>query len=122
MFDKIKQWLLPKVRVTTHTAYMNGVHCAFVTVVNISDRDVEITHVYFADEYIQIPILQDNRPLPKRLRPVESWETWIPTTYVAPYIDLSQDGRVRLSTGEVYKAKWDYKVPKHGQIPGGQNG
>jgi len=68
-----------KIRFTVHRGFfvVNGNECFFLNLANLSrNRDIEITHVYM-DCGEQIHALHSDRLLPKRLRPDESWETWV---------------------------------------------
>jgi hypothetical protein len=111
------------VRVLVHTAmHLDTLQlCFFVNVTNLSPaRDVEITHVWLHDT-ARIPVFNAERPLPKRLKPDESWETWLP--WVRIPTDLLPEAmvsfRVRLSTGATIKSKPNLDVPNIGDIPGG---
>jgi hypothetical protein len=115
-----------RVRVTVHRAYFFGGanECLFVNVTNLSRSDVEITHVWFDFSSGQVALNQPSRTLPKRLKPDESWETWIyrsilPTPRKG---DLLTRARVRLSTGEILKSRPNQGVPHTGSIPGGPIG
>ncbi len=92
----------------------------FVNVTNLSkSRDVEITHVWFETDP-QVHVMQPKRPLPKRLKPDESWETWIPVTAL-PIKDEKRVftlGRVRLSNDVVVKSKKRRHVPSAGFTAG----
>ena len=112
-----------RVRFKVHRAMfsMSGRQAVFFNLTNLSkSREVEITHVWIASTPPAIA-LQPNRPLPKRLKPDESWETWIDTDLIS---NLSWDAvvrlaRARLSTGYELKATEDYNVPPIGTVPGG---
>jgi hypothetical protein len=72
------------VRVTVHLAYFvrTGTYCCFINVTNICrDVDVELTHVW-VETTPQVFARNPDRRLPKRLQPHESWETWIPVSYL----------------------------------------
>lgn len=93
----------------------------FVKVVNLSSsRDVEITHVWIAGEP-NIQIVNVDRPLPVRLRPDETWETWFPLRDVpSTLIDrLFQLVRVQVSSGAIFKSKENKAVPEFGHVAGG---
>jgi hypothetical protein len=78
--DRLLSWHQQRrrVRFSTHVAqWAEGGLCYFLNVTNLShSRDVEITHVFLALEP-PVNVVNDRRPLPERLRPDESWETWI---------------------------------------------
>jgi hypothetical protein len=67
-----------KLRLTVHRAFFGtGQECFFINATNLSrDRKLEITHVWF-DLDSQVHAMPADRPLPKRLEPDETWETWI---------------------------------------------
>jgi len=93
----------------------------FINVVNLSfEREVEVTHVWL-EAASRAHALQQQRPLPVRLRPSESWETWVFLADVPalPANELCQMARVRLSTGEVMHSTENLDVPEVGYVPGG---
>lgn len=111
-----------KVRVTVHLGYLQGnVACYFVNVTNLSpSRDVEITRVWFATTP-KLEVLNLERLLLKRLRPDESWETWVPVDQV-PQFDRPYAGtraRVQLSSGKAVRSINRRDVPPFGIVPGG---
>jgi hypothetical protein len=112
-----------RVRVLVHSAWhvSLGEPCFFVNVTNLSsNRDVEITHVW-VESAPNIPVLNGDRPLPRRLKPDESWETWLSFAQVPSALLLRADTcfRVRLSTGRLVHSKANTEVPPIGEIPGG---
>jgi hypothetical protein len=116
-----------RLQVLVHAAYFQGSpeKCYFVNVTNTShNRDLEITHVWFQCPSGQVPALQPSRPLPKRLKPDETWETWVAARYLPslPEAELFRLGRVRLSTGDVVASKYNAGVPHYGTVPGGPIG
>jgi hypothetical protein len=61
-----------------------------------------------------------DRPLPKRLKPDETWETWVDVGRVPDVGDkVYKLGRARLSTGVVIKSRKNAAVPEQGSVPGG---
>ncbi len=111
------------IRLTVHKACFRGSTraCYFINATNLSrNREVEITHVWF-DVKPQVAALQASRPLPKRLKPDETWETWIEVAEL-PY-GLAEGAftlaRARLSTGTIIKSKRNNDVPEQGPVPGG---
>ena len=98
-----------------------GRSCYFVNVTNTShQREIEVTHVWFDVEPVQHAMPPD-RPLPKRLRLDETWETWVETDRLPA--DLHERAftlaRARLSTGAVVKSRQNPTVPSAGLVPGG---
>lgn len=95
-----------RVKCTVHTARLGSVACAFVNVVNRSqERSVEITHVWFAT-VPRVDVIRPERPLPKRLQPDESWETWIQVSELPGCAQNAcfDKARVSLSSGRVIKS------------------
>ncbi len=112
-----------RIRLTVHRAFFvaSGRECFFVNVTNLSsDREVEITHIWF-DCKPQIPALQVDRMLPKRLKPDETWETWIDVSTVPKELRETAYtlARARLSTGRIIKSTKNADVPGAGVVPGG---
>ena len=128
--EKLLDWLWQlltnrrRVRVLIHFATLpaSGRFAYFINVVNLSrQREVEITHVWFDCDGVGVPATPDERPLPRRLKPDEAWETWIEfrqlpdLVHAAPY----ERGRVRLSTGRVVHSREDPEARVPGWVPGG---
>ncbi len=114
--------LRQSVRVLCHFASFkqNGAIYLFINVVNLSlQRDVEITHVWI-EHLAQLPVLNPKRKLPYRLKPEESWETWINLSELPPSIleKVCDLARVRLSNGKIIKSKLNENVPSEGYVPG----
>ena len=111
-----------RLRVRVHRAQFvgSGQECFFVNLTNRSStRDLEVTHVWFQADG-QIPLLQPQRPLPVRLAPDQSWETWLPVAAL-PQAVLPQAltlARARLSHGAVVHSKPNTNVPDSGSVPG----
>src|SRR5215472_6029290 len=113
-----------RLQVLVDAAYFKGSpgKGCFVNVTNRSrDREVEITHVWFECPSGQVPALQQDRPLPKRVKPDETWETLVEARNLPnlPEAELVCLGRVRLSTWQIVKAKPNIDVPHCGTVPGG---
>ena len=94
----------------------------FVNITNVSlSREVEITHIWF-DCTPKVYIVRPERPLPKRLKVDETWETWVAASEFSA--DLGDEtifnlARVRLSTGKIYHSQQNKSVPNFGTVPGG---
>jgi hypothetical protein len=110
-------------RLTVHKAFFvaTGREYFFVNITNLSrNREIEITHIWF-DCVPQIPVLNPNRMLPKRLKADETWETWIEVDKVPSQLHESTYtlARARLSTGKILKSIRNANVPESGTVPGG---
>lgn len=111
------------VRLLAHPAVFAGsVRLAlFVNATNLSETtDRVVTHVWIEGPpkvYAENP----RRPLPKRLKPQETWETWIELGSMPRELltrDLPWLARARLSTGEVVCGVPNESVPESGWVPG----
>lgn len=115
-----------KLKVLVHRARFlpGGPECYFVNVTNLSaSREVEITHVWF-ETNPRVDVMPPARLLPKRLKPDESWETWIPVDTLPAKNDEQafKLGRVRMSNDAVVKSRKRRYVPSAGFVPGRQRG
>ncbi|MEV4601899.1 hypothetical protein AB0K15_31420 [Amycolatopsis sp. NPDC049253] len=90
----------------------------FVKIVNRSRVDLEVTHVWFATKP-PVQLLNDGRRLPARLRPDETYETWVPAAALPPQPNLEKLARVRLSVGRTVKSRANKNVPPFGYAAGG---
>jgi hypothetical protein len=113
------------VKLRVHRAYFTGnpQEYYFVNVTNLSaNRSVEVTHVWYQDTIHHIPVHQTSRPLPVRLKPDQSWETFI-AIHTLPELfreNAHNFFRTRLSTGDVVRSERNVNVPPIGVVPGGQ--
>jgi hypothetical protein len=113
-----------KTRVTVHVASFDSrplVQACFVNITNLSeDRDIVITHVWF-EATPRVFALRNDRPLPVRLKPDETWETWIGVRSLPSEIQENpyEMARVRLSSGQVIGSVRNVDVPERGFVPGG---
>ncbi len=110
------------VRLTVHrgTFQSTGRECYFINAANLSrNREIEITHVWFATTP-QVAALQEQRPLPRRLKPDEAWETWVEVGQLPHQIgdQVYTLARARLSTGAVIQSRRNESVPEQGTVPG----
>jgi hypothetical protein len=108
--------------VLAHRAALSptGETCVFVNVTNRSrDRAIEITHVGF-DTDPPIEVINLERPLPRRLEPDESWETWLPMKRVpeGQRPGILTLGRVRFSDLTTIRTRENHHVPSRGYVPG----
>ena len=112
------QHLEPEVRVLVHRAYFigNPVEHFFIKVVNVTpETDVEVTHVWY-ENGDRVDIL--SRPLPVRLRPNETWETYVPTSSVPEDTVVFQHFHALVSTGKVFVSVHNEDVPAAGYVAG----
>lgn len=96
--------------------------CFFIKVTNLSSsREIEVAHIWFATEP-RVDVLNQERPLPARLRLDETFETWIPVSAVPAVRHVGSNVRVRLSNDKVIKSKLDKHIPPLGYVagPGGR--
>jgi hypothetical protein len=110
-------------RVTVHVARFvkTNTPCCFINVTNLTPSDVEVTHVWIDSTPPAFPTTPD-RPLPTRLRPQESWETWIPLAELPAQLEseaLHRMARARLSTGAIVASVANDSVPARGSVAGG---
>ena len=109
---------LPTLRVLAHRAYFinNPTEHFFIKIVNITpDYDVEVTHVWYQNAR-RLDIL--SRPLPVRLRPNETWETYAPVSNIPHDLDAFKHFHVLISTGEVFTSEHNRDVPPAGYVAG----
>jgi hypothetical protein len=112
-----------KLRLTVHRAYFlaSGAECFFLNATNIGiQEELEITHVWLETDP-PFYVLQPDRPLPKRLMPQETWETWVRVHDLRSRADqdVFTSARARLSTGVVIRSIKNEGVPPVGTVPGG---
>jgi len=104
----------------THAVKKDDAKQVFFDVTNLSGkREIEVTHVWLATSPT-VSALPEQRPLPKRLKPDESWGSWVCLDDVPPNSrnDVWKFARVRLSTGRTIKAVENKDVPPEGYFPG----
>ena len=121
--------LTTHVRIRTHMAQFvapggpAGEVALFINVTNVSlSQEAELTHVWVEGPSAQVPPDHLERPLPVRLRPKQSWETWVTldSLLAAGIADAGNSARARLSDGRVIKGKPDKSVPHFDHVPGSQ--
>ena len=111
-----------RLRVLVHRGFFQSgpVPFYFVKVTNLSSaRDVVITHVWF-EAAPPVHLLLEERPLPKRLRPAETWEAWIPAADLAHAQYVERLGRVLMTAkrNRVVKSRPNTETPPAGFVPG----
>jgi hypothetical protein len=107
------------VRVLVHKAYFldNPVQHFFIKIINATcDVDVEVTHVWYESETGTVDIL--SAPLPRRLKPSETYETWVPVSDIPEHEDSFQHFRVIVSTGEMFTSQQNVNVRPCGFVAG----
>jgi len=111
------------IRFKTHQACFisNPSICYFLTITNLWDRPIELTHLWYEDINYHIPVRPDSRMLPKRLDVNEIWESWLPISNMPDQFSHNAYDyfRVRISTGEVFVSSKEDTVPPFGSVPGG---
>jgi len=108
----------PTLRVLAHRAFFdqNPLEHFFIKIVNMTpDADVEVTHVWYQNG-CRVDILI--RPLPVRLRPSETWETYIPTSRIPRDTRVFENFHALISTGEVFASMQNRDVPPRGYVAG----
>jgi hypothetical protein len=106
-------------RLLAHRAFFdqNSSEHFFIKIVNVTpDADVEVTHVWYCQNGRRVDILC--RPLPVRLRPSETWETYVPVTSLPEDADTFQGFHALISTGEVFTSIHNRDVPPRGYVAG----
>jgi hypothetical protein len=111
------------VEVESHAGSLpdRDLNCQFVRVTNRSiNRKAVLTHVWF-ELGVEVPVLNDERPMPHVLPPEEVWETWIRLELIPESLRMSAAtlARVRLSDGTVLSAKPTEHVLEAGFVAGG---
>ena len=102
-----------------HKAYFNGnpIQHFFIKLINTSEsKEIEITHVWYKNENITVDIL--TAPLPKRLKPDEIYETWVPVDQIPNDENAFQNFHAVISTGEAFTSKQNIDVRPFGFIAG----
>lgn len=89
----------------------------FVKIINTSPwRDLEVSHIWVDTDPI-FHVLNDDRPLPARIRPDETFETYIPELDLPKHHEnIETLVKVQLSVGKIFSSHQNIKVPGQGQI------
>ncbi|MEM7726826.1 MAG: hypothetical protein AAF208_10700 [Cyanobacteria bacterium P01_A01_bin.45] len=109
-------------RVLVHRAvFMDSIEkYYFINLTNLSQkREIVATHIWLESDP-ELHIFNRERRLPKRLKPDESWETWIEVEKIPEPIRNNPYNffRVRLTNGDIVKSVQNRNVPKMGTVPG----
>jgi hypothetical protein len=105
------------VRVLVHKAYFrnNPVQNFFIKIVNATPNvEVEVTHVWYENDTETVDI--SDPQLPRRLKPNETHETYVPVAYIPEHDDIFQHFRVVVSTGEVFTSQQNVNVRPCGNV------
>lgn len=127
MIDTILGWLWKllslarSIRVTAHLGRLpeRDLDCCFVTVRNLSPyRKAVVTEVWFQAQ-IPIPVLNNERPLPKVIAAEEVWETWVPLQALPEQLRAHPEtlARIKLSDGKTLSAHANPDVAPAGHVP-----
>ncbi len=115
----IKSHMQKKINVLMHKAYFkeNTTPYYFIKVVNYTNEDLEITHVWLKTTP-EIHVLRSERPLPYRLKPKETWETWIEESAIPEQLQANPYNLacVKLSTGSAYSSRENKDIPNEGFV------
>jgi hypothetical protein len=115
---------------SNHLGDLSGLNSSELALreIRFLSRFIGVTKWFFSSDLYINPMLmcitqvaQKYRPLPKRLEPQETWETWIRVA-VVPNLESDEVwnlARARLSTGEIVRSHYNDGVPTPGTVPGG---
>jgi len=104
------------VRVLAHRATHlgNGIEHYFIKIINTTpDAYVEVTHVWFQNDQ-RVDLLDPQ--LPSRIRPNETWETYIPVANIPQDADALRHFHAVLSTLERFTSEPNTDVAPIGRI------
>lgn len=87
----------------------------FIKITNESEREVEVTHVWLETNPPH-HVVEEIHRLPKRLQPDETYEVWVAVDAISRQVELEELGRVRISTGKVFRSRLNDTVPKEGFV------
>lgn len=87
----------------------------YVKIVNRSNRDVEVTHIWLATDPVAYPVPRGSE-LPVRIRPDETDEVWFNIDALPPGGKLERLARVRLSSGKTIRSRLNKTVPPFGAV------
>jgi len=109
-----------KARVLAHKAYFQGdtIQHFFIKITNLTpSTDIEVTHVWYEFNNFTIDILSIK--LPRRVKPNETIETFIPVSEI-PKDDKNvfQHFKVEVSTGERFTSSQNVNVRPFGYVAG----
>ena len=110
-----------RIRVLVHRAFIEDSQkeAFFITITNLTlDREIEVTHIWF-NSHPKIHVIRNDRVLPKKLKPNETWDTWLPVnklpTGYHPHAFTMV--RVRLSNGSLAYSELNLTPPEKGTDP-----
>ena len=97
-----------------HEAFLSGTSQEsfyFVKVVNSSPKNIfTITHVWIKDRTKEVDVINQERPLPHKLKASDIWETRFSKKLIEDQNKVFKNVRVVLSNGKIYKSKKNLKV------------
>lgn len=115
--------LLKKTKVLVHQAsFINSNDSKTYYFIKVQNRSlknpVTITHVWVRGKTEQLHLLNQDRPLPRKLEPSDEWETWIDTDSIIDKRNIYKNVRVKLTNETILRSKHNKKVPSVGSISG----
>jgi hypothetical protein len=110
-----------RIRVLVHRALLEDKQkeAFFITVTNLTlDRELEITNIWF-NSNPKVHVIRNDRLLPKKLKPNETWDTWLPVNKLpsAYYPYVFKMVRVRLSNGSLAYSEENLTHPEKEIVP-----
>ena len=110
-----------RIRVLVHRAFLEDrqKEAFFITITNLTlDREIEITNIWF-NSNPKVHVIRNDRVLPKKLKPNETWDTWLPVNKLPsayhPYVFKMV--RVRLSNGSLAYSEENLTHPEKEIVP-----
>jgi hypothetical protein len=110
-----------QIRVLVHRALTEDKkkEAFFITITNLTlDREIEITNIWF-NSSPKVQVIRDDKPLPKKFKPNETWGTWLPVGKLpqAYHPFVFKMVRVRLSNGTLAYSEENVTHPEKGMVP-----
>ncbi len=110
-----------RIRVLVHRAFLEDKRkeAFFITITNLTlDRELEMTNIWF-NSNPKIHVIRDDRPLPKTLKPNETWGTWLPVNKLplGYHSYAFKMVRVRLFNGTLAYSEENLTHPEKEMVP-----
>jgi len=110
-----------RIRVLVHRAFLEDSRkeAFFIIITNLTlDREIEITHIWF-NSNPKVHVIRDDRLLPKKLKPNETWDTWLPVNKLPSgyHPHAFTMVRVRLSNGSLAYSEQNLTPPEKEIVP-----